>query len=42
LRYIITRRIALTRFATDARLEADNNIAENAWHQTASPAKLAA
>ena len=29
LRYIITRRIALTRFATDARLEADNNIAEN-------------
>jgi transposase len=30
LRYIITRRPALTRFATDARLEADNNIAENA------------
>lgn len=30
LRYIITRRTALTRFATDARLEADNNIAENA------------
>jgi transposase len=30
LRYIITRRIALTRFATDARFEADNNIAENA------------
>jgi transposase len=30
LRYIIKRRIALTRFATDARLEADNNIAENA------------
>ncbi len=29
LRYIITRRVALTRFATDARLEADNNIAEN-------------
>jgi transposase len=30
LRYIITRRTALTRFATDARLEADSNIAENA------------
>jgi transposase len=30
LRYAITRRAALTRFATDARLEADNNIAENA------------
>jgi transposase len=30
LRYILTRRTALTRFATDARLEADNNIAENA------------
>jgi transposase len=30
LRYIITRRAALTRFATDARLEPDNNIAENA------------
>ena len=30
LRYIIKRRPALTRFATDARLEADNNIAENA------------
>lgn len=29
-RYIIKRRPALTRFATDARLEADNNIAENA------------
>jgi transposase len=29
-RYIIKRRTALTRFATDARLEADNNIAENA------------
>ena len=28
LRYIIKRRIALTRFATDPRLEADNNIAE--------------
>jgi hypothetical protein len=30
LRYIIKRRTALTRFATDPRLEADNNIAENA------------
>ena len=30
LRYAITRRAALTRFATNARLEADNNIAENA------------
>ncbi len=30
LRYIIKRRIALTRFVADARLEADNNIAENA------------
>jgi transposase len=30
LRYIIKRRTALTRFATDARLEADNNVAENA------------
>lgn len=30
LRYTIKRRTALTRFATDARLEADNNIAENA------------
>jgi hypothetical protein len=30
LRYIIKRRTALTRLATDARLEADNNIAENA------------
>jgi hypothetical protein len=30
LRYTIKRRTALTRFATDPRLEADNNIAENA------------
>ena len=30
LRYIIKRRTALTRFAIDPRLEADNNIAENA------------
>jgi len=29
-RYAINRREALTRFATDGRLEADNNIAENA------------
>ena len=29
-RYTITRREALTRFVTDGRLEADNNIAENA------------
>ena len=28
--YIITRREALTRFVTDGRLEADNNVAENA------------
>lgn len=30
LRYAINRRQALSRFGTDARLEADNNIAENA------------
>jgi transposase len=30
LRYTIKRRVALTRYATDARLEPDNNIAENA------------
>jgi transposase len=30
LRYTIKRRAALTRYATDARLEPDNNIAENA------------
>jgi hypothetical protein len=30
LRYMLKRRTALCRFATDARLEADNNIAENA------------
>ena len=30
LRYMIKRRTALSRFATDPRLEADNNIAENA------------
>ncbi len=29
-RYILKRRVALTRFVTDGRLEADNNIAENA------------
>jgi len=32
LRYIIKRRPAPTRCATDARREADNNIAENAIH----------
>ena len=31
LRHIIKHRTALNRFATDARLEADNNIAENAF-----------
>jgi hypothetical protein len=30
LRYIIKRHTALTRFSTEARLEADNDIAENA------------
>ena len=34
-RYIITRREALTRFVTDGRLEADNNIAENAMRSIA-------
>jgi len=29
-RYTITRREALVRFVTDGRLEADNNVAENA------------
>jgi hypothetical protein len=29
-RHILKRRVALTRFVTDGRLEADNNIAENA------------
>jgi len=29
-RYILKRRVALSRFVTDGRLEADNNIAENA------------
>jgi transposase len=29
-RYIVKRRLQLTRFVTDGRLEADNNIAENA------------
>ena len=34
LRYIIKRPAALTRFATDARLEADNNVAQerNQWY----------
>jgi hypothetical protein len=34
-RYIIRRRVALTRFVTDGRLEADNNIAENAMRAIA-------
>ena len=34
-RYIIKRRLALTRFVTDGRLEADNNIAENAMRAIA-------
>src|SRR3954467_5440321 len=32
-RYILKRREALTRFVTDGRLEADNNIAENAMRK---------
>jgi transposase len=34
-RYTITRREALTRFVTDGRLEADNNVAENAMRSIA-------
>jgi transposase len=34
-RYILRRREALTRFVTDGRLEADNNIAENAMRKIA-------
>jgi transposase len=34
-RYILKRREALTRFVTDGRLEADNNIAENAMRKIA-------
>jgi hypothetical protein len=34
-RYAINRREALTRFVTDGRLEADNNIAENAMRAIA-------
>jgi hypothetical protein len=34
-RYTITRREALTRFVTDGRLEADNNVAENAMRAIA-------
>ncbi len=34
-RYIIRRRVALSRFVTDGRLEADNNIAENAMRAIA-------
>ena len=35
MRYTIKRREALTRFVTDGRLEADNNIAENAMRKIA-------
>jgi hypothetical protein len=34
-RYILTRREALSRFVTDGRLEADNNVAENAMRAIA-------
>ena len=34
-RYILKRRVELTRFVTDGRLEADNNIAENAMRAIA-------
>ena len=34
-RYILKRRVALTRFVSDGRLEADNNIAENAMRAIA-------
>lgn len=34
-RYIVKRRAALTRFVTDGRLEADNNVAENAMRAIA-------
>jgi transposase len=34
-RYILKRRLALSRFVTDGRLEADNNIAENAMRAIA-------
>ena len=34
-RYTIKRRVALTRFVTDGRLEVDNNIAENAMRKIA-------
>jgi transposase len=34
-RYTIIRREALTRFVTDGRLEADNNVAENAMRSIA-------
>lgn len=34
-RYILKRRVALSRFVTDGRLEADNNIAENAMRAIA-------
>lgn len=35
LRYILKRRVQLSRFVTDGRLEADNNIAENAMRAIA-------
>ena len=34
-RYILKRRVQLSRFVTDGRLEADNNIAENAMRAIA-------
>lgn len=34
-RYTVKRRAALTRFVTDGRLEADNNVAENAMRAIA-------
>jgi transposase len=37
LRYTIKRREALSRFLTDARLEIDNDIAENAMRGVATP-----
>jgi transposase len=39
-RYTITRREALSRFLTDARLEIDNNIAENAMRGIAMRGSL--
>src|SRR5277367_783774 len=39
-RYTIKRREAITRFVTDGRLEADNNIAENAMRKIVTPGSL--